>query len=300
MNRESAMILGANHQFLYLAGMSDADVHTDTLKRLADDSRIEALDCWVWAHEPNRSRELDILRHAGKVVNYNIGDRFGEPAALYAARAPQAQAHAQRIFWRELDQALQAGARKIVMGSGPDFPDEREHALQRLEAFVCAALDHIGPEASLVIEPTDRELDKRFLLGPLRETVALVRAVRARGHHNMGILLDMGHIPLLGETIEGAVGGCEQLIEHVHLGNALICDTSDPLYGDKHVAWDTTKGEYGQPEVNRMIAALRQAGYFERAQRASVSFEMRPMQGLGAEQSLGRFIEMLDTAWAAG
>ena len=70
-------ILGINHQFLYPDAIVDQKAHTESLKDLSSFDEIDALDCWLWrgcaAYE-----EKDILKSSGKIINYNIGDRFGE------------------------------------------------------------------------------------------------------------------------------------------------------------------------------------------------------------------------------
>lgn len=298
MRRKDSMILGANHQFLYLEGLTDPAAHTDSLERLARDERIDALDCWVWAAEPFRSREIAALRASGKTINYNIGDRSYDPKIVYAAPDEAGKQAAWDIVRRELDAALSCGAQKIVLGSGPDFPDGRPAAMDRLAAFLEKVCAYVGPGVTVTIEPTDRDMDKRYLLGPLAEAASLVRAVRARGHLHLGILLDMGHIPILPDTIENAASTCADTLEHIHLGNAIVRDAKHPLFGDKHVPWGIAGGEYDQPELNRMIRALRDVRYLAPGRRPTVTFEMRPFEGMPPEDSLGAFIRMLDEAWA--
>ena len=176
-----------------------------------------------------------------------------------------------------------------MLGSGPDVPDDRETAKERLSEILLRLGAEIPPQVTLTLEPTDREIDKCFLFGPVEETAAFVRKLQAAGLANLGVLLDMGHVPLMGETLESAVAHAGDTLRHIHLGNCILKNPCNPLYGDKHVAWGAAESEYGEEDAVRFIHLLQTAGYFQ-GEDCTVSFEMRPIEGLGPEESLARFI----------
>jgi sugar phosphate isomerase/epimerase len=297
MKRKDAMILGINHQFIHLRAMEDAAWHAKTLARLAADDRFDALDCWVWAAEPYRTEEIRLLSDCGRQINYNIGDRRGEAVSCFAACDAAGSRYAWDQFRREAEMALAAGARKLIIGSGPDLPDRRDAALAAFAEFLTRACAWLPSDVSLNLEPTDRDLDKFFLLGPLPEAVRLVMDLRNRGVANLALLLDMGHIPLLHETIGRAVEQVASCLGHVHLGNCIISNRSHPLFGDKHVAWCESDGVYQFQDVVVMLQHLLHIGYLGPDRRATVTFEMRPLTGLDPEDSIVRFISILDLAW---
>ena len=293
MSKQKQMILGAAHHFLYPESMRDAQVHTRTLANMAEFEMIEALDCWVWPEQGRAKEEIRLLTQSGKVINYNIGDRFGEAPCLPCSRDPQQREAARQTMLREIDWALNCGARKIVFASGPDQPDCRADAVKRLMDFVLGLKAYLPDSVDLTLEPTDRDLDKHFLFGPLDETMDFILACREAGFSGLHVLLDMSHIPLMHTTIERAVKQCASALGHVHLGNCLISDPSHPFYGDKHVPWGYLGGVYDRQHVHEMMAKLDEIGYFTQDGRATVSFEMRPYEGLSPKESLCRFIEML-------
>lgn len=286
-------IIGVNHQFLFLNSATDAAEHTRTLAKAVELSGVEALDVWVW-RGTHATEEIRLLKQCGKRLHYNIGDRYGETPIFPASEREADRRYALDVLKREISYALEIGARKVVVASGPDLPHDREGGKARLGETLAAVAADLPREVSLTLEPTDREIDKRFLFGPLSETVAFVRAWR-REIPNLGILLDMSHIPLMGETLSSAVDKTADTLAHVHLGNCLLKDKSHPLYGDKHPSWCYPDSAYTEADGVEFLTLLKKQGYFKR-KAPTVSFEMRPYEGLTAEESLARFLSVWETA----
>lgn len=286
-------ILGVNHQFMYPASITDAKVHTETLKKVAANEDVAALDCWIWRDE-RAEEETKILLDSGKVINYNIGDRFGEKGAIPASANPKEQEHAYGLLMREIGHALKVNAKKIIFASGPDFPDDHEGALERLFEFIMKIGRQVPKDVTLAFEPTDWDIDKFFLCGRMEETTDLIHKLRKAGLENIGMLLDMGHIPIMHETLESAVAKAEDTLVHIHLGNALIKNPASPFYGDKHIPWGYPEAEYTEADGIRYIQLLRDSGYFQKEN--TVSFEMRPIEGLSPEESLKRWVKVWQQA----
>lgn len=289
-------ILGVNHQFLYPEAMTDAGAHTRTLRLAGELDGVEALDCWVWRGEARSREEIRILRDSGKIINYNIGDRFGEEICRPASPIKAEREHAWNCIMREIGFALELGSKKIVFAGGPDFPEDREGAKERLAEFVRNMACQLPPDVTLALEPTDRDLDKYFLFGPVEETAEFIRLLRDRGI-NIGMLLDMGHIPLMHESLSSAVDKAAETLVHSHLGNCLLSDPNHPFYGDKHVPWDVPGAEYTGENGIEFLRILRKAGYFT-GENATASFEMRPIPGKTAEESLMQWIHIWNCGMA--
>ena len=258
--------------FLDTESMCNGDVHTATLRELAENSEVDALDCWVWAS--HSKEEIAILRNCGKQINYNIGDRVGDIPVFPATKDAKEKQYAKDILRRETDFAIECGAKKIVFGSGKDVPEDRVEAQKRFAEFVMEWLEYIPKDITLTLEPTDRDVDKCFLYGDLDEACECVSNIRKNGHENMGILLDMGHIPIMHETLESAVKKSAQYIEHIHLGNAVIKNPNHLYYGDKHPYWGIDGGEYNEQDGARMLQLLKDAGYFSRGTAQTISFKI--------------------------
>lgn len=284
MSKFDQVILGINHMFLYPDSIVNGSVHTATLAELAENPAMDALDCWVWA--ANAKEELPILRNSGKQINYNIGDRFGETPVFPSTADKKERSYAMDTLRRETEFALECGAKKIIFASGKDVPLERNEAKKRFQDFVLEWMEHIPHDVWMTLEPTDQDVDKFFLYGDLLETCECVKQIRDAGHNNMGILLDMGHIPIMHESLESAVEKAAPYIEHIHLGNCVIKNKANPLFGDKHPCWGDVDGEYDEKDGARLLALLADAGYLTRGRPQTISFEMRPLVGMDANQTV--------------
>ena len=287
-------LLGTNHMFLYPESMVDGKAHTESLKELASTDRVKALDLWLWRGERSRE-EKRILLDSGKIINYNIGDRFGEEVAHPGSRLLSERARAYGLMMREIEYALELNSKKIVFGSGPDHPDDREGAQERFFELIMKVSEELPSDVELSFEPTDRDIHKRFLYGPLDETVAFINKVRASGFKRIGLLLDMCHVPIIYETLESALEKGKNVLNHIHLGNAVIKATADELYGDRHPSWSYPGGEYTENDGIRFIKMLGEIGYLDQ-DGATVSFEMRPYIGKTADESLEKFVSVWETA----
>ena len=286
-------ILGVNHQFLYPEAIVDAVVHTETLKKAVLLDSIDALDCWVWRGQ-RAKEEISILRSSGKIINYNIGDRAGEAPCFPCSQNKSDRIYAYDTLMREVEYALALDSKKIVFASGRDLPEDRAGAKERLAELITLIARQIPRDVILALEPTDRDIDKYFLFGPLDETVDFIKKVR-RYVPSLGLLLDMCHVPLMHETLESAIEKVDDTLVHVHLGNCMIKNKKDPYYGDKHIPWGYPGAEYGFDEGVGFLEMLKKIGYFDK-KGATVSFEMRPLEGMSAEESLERFVEVWDRA----
>ncbi len=282
------VILGINHQFIYQEAMTDGNAHTKTLGILAENPEVDALDCWVWAS--HSKEELAVLKNCGKYINYNIGDRIGEVPVFPATADRKERGYALDILKRETEFAVESGAKKIIFGSGRDVLENREDAKKRFEEFVLLWSEFIPRDIWLTLEPTDRDVDKHFLYGSMEETVQTVENIRNAGMHNMGILLDMGHIPIMHETLESAATTGGSCLEHIHLGNCVLKDKNHPFYGDKHPCWGFAGGEYDETDGEIFLKHLKNAGYFTRGNQRTVSFEMRPLTGKTPEQTISYLV----------
>lgn len=273
------VILGVNHQFLYPEAVASQRIHTETIRELVTLPHLEAVDCWVWRTPEASREEINVLRTCGKQVNYNIGDRFGEKVAFPASAEKTERRYAADILRREIGFAMECGAKKIVFASGPDVPENREDAKKRFAELLYDVFSDVPKDVAICLEPTDRDIDKHFLFGPAAETADFVRDMRRSGMTNFGMLLDMAHIPLMRETLETAVRGAAETITHVHLGNNIVSNPRNPMYGDKHVPFGTPESAYTEQDVGAFLHLLNENGYLKQ-EPCTVSFEARPKDGV--------------------
>ncbi len=293
-------ILGVTHQLLCPDAWTDAEAHERTLCEIMLDLPVEAIDLLGPPDgNPARiAREAAAVRSSGKQVHFCLPFLHAEPGSDPSHPDAAHRARALETATAGLAVAHAFGATRVVTVSGADLGPERRAAHTAGYVEFLTALCAAAAPLPLVIEPMDREIDKRALIGPTAEAAALVRRVHAAGPTNLGLLVDMSHLPLLGEGFDQALDVAGELTHHVHLGNCLLSDRGDPLYGDKHPPLGYPGSEHDASHLREFVAALRRSGYLAR-DGATVSFEVRPRAGLTERETIEQHLAWFEEAWAA-
>ncbi|THF80302.1 sugar phosphate isomerase/epimerase family protein [Cohnella fermenti] len=292
--------LGINHHLLYPASLDSASAHGDSLAEALALPGFEVTDCYVPSSgEEAQTRAIARIAASGREPIYNcplmLGPDWGphHPDVVVRERTrDEAKRH--------IDRAKSIGARKMVVASGDDpGPERREEEMALMIAYMIDLCAYAGAGLCLMIEPFDRSIGRNLLIGPTVEAVAVVEAVRSAGCENIGLLVDMGHIPLMGESFRHAVATAGRHIRHVHLGSCVMRDSRDPLYGDMHPPWGYPGGENDVAEAAEFLRCLIDAGYFEveGEESPTLTLEMRPYPGMTERSSAELFIRKLEQAW---
>jgi sugar phosphate isomerase/epimerase len=200
-----------------------------------------------------------------------------------------------------VDEASELGIRDVGLLSGSDVPAAaRPAAMERLGKSLVElcryAADH---GCNIVLEVFDRDIDKKALIGPA--DTALEIAVRVkRSCKNFGLMVDLSHIPLLGESPAKALLPVREHIAHIHIGNAYFKDRNDPAWGDQHPRFGYPGGANDVPEIVEFLRVLFQIGYLKAdgLARGKVSFEIKPLPGEDSAVMIAAAKRKLGEAWA--
>jgi len=205
-----------------------------------------------------------------------------------------------------VDEAYELGASILVVVSGPD-PGEssRPRATEALTDSlkqICADAQEKTGERMLTIslENFDRTVDKRCLIGPTKEAAQIAEAIRTE-YSNFGLTIDLSHQPLLRESVDDMVLAAVDHLVHVHVGNCVAGDSSNPVYGDHHPRFGVPGGAIGIEELKRFLEALIYGGYFRRNTPTTmpvVSFEIRPQEHESPALVIANAKRTLTQAWA--
>jgi len=232
------------------------------------------------------ARDLrSLMRLGGMKVVYGVGQSLAR-AGLDLHSLDESVRHAAVEKTKEyIDEAYLIGARMMDLNPGKDpGPQQRaaaKHAaidsLSRLCEYARKkATDYVLP---LSMENFDREVDKKFYLGPTSETIEVVAGVR-KNEPNMGITPDLAHLLIMGEDPAQAVREAGDMVFHAHLANFIISPREDPRWGDKHPPFWVEGSEVGPEHVAAYLCALEEIGYFdsgpEEFRQRMVTFEIRP------------------------
>ena len=135
-----------------------------------------------------------------------------------------------------LNRAAQQGADSFSVLSGPrpandnDLPEAIAIATDSM-CELARRMKQYG-DMRLLIEPLDRDVHKKAIVGTAAEGAALIRAARQE-HAHVYMVWDSAHMALQEGDLSASLRDAGDTVGHIHLCNAVI-DTEDPLYGDFH------------------------------------------------------------------
>lgn len=233
-------------------------------------------------------------------------------AALAVVQASQATVRGERLDFgnadpaerkrcldrlaRDLDSAAALGAAAVAVQSGPETDDACRPAALAATAESLRALADAAAECrlDLLLETFDCAADRKRLLGPTPRAAQLAEAV---ARPNFGLLLDLSHLPLLGETPDQAVRAAGPHLRHVHFGSCVL-DKQSPFFGDSHPGFASPGSVNGPAEVRAMFRACFDAGFFAEGRRPVVSVEVHPQPGETTETILAAAKRTVIEAWA--
>lgn len=278
---------GVVHPLIYLECRGGEGPVVETLRHIASDTDFGAVEIAPVRQPDVRAQAQALLRTTQLQVVYLpilpiLLERLELGSADAAARAT-ALARVKTL----IDEAIAFGS-TLAMVQGPLDPGAAQRAattarlvedLQHLCDYADARSD--TRRLHIVLENFDRDIEKKRLIGPTREAVALADAV-ARG--NFGLTIDLSHLPLLGETAAEALTLAAPHLLHAHIGNCVIDHRDTPLYGDFHPRFGHPLGRNDLPEVVEFLHQLFHVDYFARARARLgaapiLSMELRTIPG---------------------
>jgi len=118
-----------------------------------------------------------------------------------------------------------------------------------------------------------------------------------RDFPNLGIELDVAHLPLMGEGFASAIRRSAPWLKRVHLGNCVMRDSQDPFFGDRHPPMGYPGGEIDVPELVEILGTLREVGFLNRANRGDLILELNPFPGKSEDESVADNLERVNRAW---
>jgi sugar phosphate isomerase/epimerase len=181
-----------------------------------------------------------------------------------------------------IDQACEFRASSVLLTSGPDPGSQgRNKARTLLTETLDKLLNYANvanDQLMVTLEPADRTLHRRQLIGPISESMEVVKNLK--GHHpNFGLTIDMSHLAQLGEDKRQALRIARGAFRHVHIANAIIKNRDNPRFGDEHPRFGIEDGEYTQESIVEFLRDLKRIDFFpEEALLGGpiVSIEIKP------------------------
>jgi len=290
--------LGLVHHMLYRQSLTDPDEHARTLEAFVARDDIETFDCCLPYGDDRRRRLIAAIRGSGKEQIAFATHLYPQRKLPFTSPSYSEQAQVRMIVADMVDQAAAIGATGFVFPSGGPPPgeaaDEHHEAFADFCRWLCGRLKPHGIAAML--EPFDTEIDKKYLYGPTAKCVALIESLGPEVD-NLGIELDVAHLPLMGEGFADAIRTVAGRLKRVHLGNCVLADKTHPRYGDTHPPIGFDGGEIDTPETTEILRALLDAGFLNNQDRGCLVIEMTPWPGKTVEETITDNMARLSRAW---
>jgi sugar phosphate isomerase/epimerase len=181
-------------------------------------------------------------------------------------------------LYRNVDEAAEMGAQRLAFLSGGDPGDaDRPRALDALAKSVKKVAAYAREKGiALTLETFDRSIDKKCLIGPSDLAAEFCQRIR-QDFPDFGLMYDLSHMPLLGETAEYALGTLKDYLVHIHIGNGVV-NPQTPGYGDMHPRFGWPGGCNDTPQVTEFVRTLLNIGYLSerKTERPWIGFEVKP------------------------
>jgi len=271
----------------------------ESIRKILLDDDFQVIEV-TWIKDPKvRKEATELFDQSGIKVLY-----AAQPRVLLQGLNPNALNEEERKravedLKKGIDEAIEIGAKGFAFLAGKDpGPEKRSEAKKQLIKTISELCEYArSREKDLMVELEifDREIDKKALIGPSREAAEIAKIVR-KEHSNFGLLHDLSHLPLLGESPKEALEPIKKYLTHIHIGSCVL-DPSHEAYGDKHPRFQLKGSEVDVYDLRDFLKTLFDIGYLGGEPKV-VSFEVSPRPGEDPELVIASSKRFLWRAWS--
>ncbi len=250
-----------------------------TLRKIVEDDFWTAVEVGWVKDDKERSEARKLLEVSGLRVCYACQPRVLSQKLNLNSFDKNERRKAIEGVKKGIEEAYHLGATSIRVLSGKDPGDEKRAEAKKI--FVdsmnelCEFNEDFG-NAVLFLKIFDRAIDKKALIGKFSDAADVSEEIY-KSHRNYGVLADLSHFPLLGEKAEDAIPLVEKFPMHFHIGNCIMRDRKDPLYGDLQPRFGIPGGENDVKEVEDFFRLLVERKLISPEKKPVVSVEVRPL-----------------------
>jgi sugar phosphate isomerase/epimerase len=292
------MRVGIVHFMIFPELIGGSGEFLNTLTTLVSDPLFDVMEVGMVLDPTIVPKMSSILRQARVEPVYDGQPWTLVPGLDLAAENDADRASAIAAMKNAINQGAQLGSKTCGVMSGKMPPEsQRSAAIARLVESLqelCAFAAPLG--ITLCLEHFDSiPYSKDCLIGSSVEAVKLSEAVRKKTP-NYGILLDLSHLPILGEKPADAVRTVRDHLVRTQIGN---CST-DPYstwYGDVHPWFGAPRTNVGIADLAEFLRALLEIGFLSKSNRGIVGFEIKTLTGESVPAILAGSRRALTRAW---
>ena len=272
----------------------------ESLEKILGDDYFDLIEI-SWFKDPAvRAKAKEMFETSGIGVKYGAQPRLLTQKLNLNSSDEDERKKAVDEMKAAVDEASEGGITDLALLSGA-YPGEEKKAdaMDLLERSLNDICSYAGErEMNIVLEVFDRDIDKKCLIGPAADAREIAERV-CPSHTNFGLMVDLSHIPLLGETPAEALRPVADFLTHIHIGNCYMDDKNDPAYGDMHPRFGYPGSPNDVDEITAYLKELFEVGYLKNdgSARAAISFEVKPVGDEDSELVIANAKRKLNEAW---
>jgi len=289
--------IGFNHHCFFPCKDNPA-YHVETLPVIVNRKDIEVVDLTIPYGREYRQAAIDIVKNSGKTIVYN-GYLLPTGKIPLGTLSYTERQQIVMLGKDQADAAKESGAKYFMQSVGADPGKElRKKSFEALGEYIYELSSYMAGMGNMafLIELMDRDLDKKSLCGPSEEVMEFIDKLSGKVP-NIGVVLDINHIILMGESFDHAFTTCKKYLKHVHLGNCILKDRKHPWWGGVHPPVGLEGGEVDTKEMSEIFKVLLETGYLNEKNPGTMALEVKVLPGKSVEETIEDQLARVYKAW---
>lgn len=269
----------------------------ESLKKVLVDGYFTTIEITHIAEEKTRREVKALLEQSHMTIAYGV-----QPRLLGAKLNPNHLDEAERkkaedMIIESIDEACYLGAKSISFLSGRYEENKKDEAYKQLLKTTKKVCEYAqANNISVTLEVFDYDFDKKALIGSAKYAAKFANEVRQYSN-NLGLLVDLSHLPQTYESSKYAIKTMKPYITHFHIGNCVM-KKGTPAYGDTHPRFGFHNGSNDVKELREFLQVMKEEGFFVEESPYVISFEVKPWNGEDSEIVIANAKRTLNRAWA--
>lgn len=271
----------------------------ETLNKIALDDYFDAVEITWIKDKKTKDKVKKIIETSYLEVAYDAHPRLLTPGLNINDTDEEGRLKAVLTIKEGIDEAYEIGAKSLAFLSGKYEESKKEEAYDSLIKSTKEICKYAKSKGNLMIihEIFDYNVDKKSLVGPVDIAKRYAEEIR-KEYENFGLMVDLSHLPLLGETAEKSILPIKEFLVHAHMGNCVVKDPSFPAYGDNHPRFGFPGGENDINELVEYLRVLMLIGFLNEERRPIISFEVKPYGDENPDLVIANSKRVLNLAWS--
>jgi sugar phosphate isomerase/epimerase len=293
------MKIGIIHSMAFPSSFNDKKSLLESFKAIALDDYFDVIEIGQVKDLEIREQIKQLLEVSKLTPAYGGHSRLLSNGLNINDLNEEVRQKAVEELKKGIDEAYYMGAVDFSFLSGHYVEEKKEEALEALVKSTKELCTYAAEKGNMLVllEVFDYDIDKKSLLGPVELVKRYAKRVSME-HENFGIMVDLSHLPQLRETPREAILPIKEYVKHIHIGNAVVKDSSLEAYGDLHPRFDFPNSENGVEELVEFLKVLLEIRYLNTENPPILSFEVKPRPYEDEMLVIAGSKRVLNEAWA--